>query len=43
MISKLLWRFDLSLAKPTDDDSWPRQKTYVLWEKHPLLVNLTPV
>ncbi|KIW76438.1 hypothetical protein Z517_11184 [Fonsecaea pedrosoi CBS 271.37] len=44
ILSKLLWTFDLALAPESDNDDWARtQKTYMLWEKPALMVNLTPV
>ena len=42
VVAKLLWRFDLSVPSHVHDlDQWiERQKTYVLWEKLPLLVEM---
>ncbi|KAK5241237.1 hypothetical protein LTR16_009591, partial [Cryomyces antarcticus] len=41
ILSKVLCNFDLSLCE--ECENWAEQDVYVLWEKHPLLVNLTPV
>lgn len=40
IFGSVLWHFDLSLATP--DFDWTNQETYILWEKHPLLVFLKP-
>ena len=42
IVSKLLWNFDLALEEDRTGD-WMDQKVYVLWEKPPLWVRLTPV
>ena len=42
ILSKILWNFDLELDEPRTGD-WMKQKVYVLWEKPPLWVKLTPV
>lgn len=44
MISKLLWEFDMKLAPENDNSDWiHNQPTYMLWEKPPLRVVLSPV
>ncbi|KAK4934858.1 hypothetical protein LTR10_023977 [Elasticomyces elasticus] len=43
IMSKLLYTYDLSLASESDTPDWPDQPTYSLWEKKPVMVNLTPV
>ncbi|KAL5044872.1 hypothetical protein BDW71DRAFT_209001 [Aspergillus fruticulosus] len=40
ILALLLFHFDLKLNERTTD--WLEQKTYIIWEKHPLLVHLTP-
>lgn len=41
ILARVLWNFDLSLADESKD--WlRRQKIYLLWEKSPLYVYLTP-
>lgn len=41
MLTRALWDFDFELAPGSKD--WKRQKTYLLWEKQPLMVHLRPV
>ncbi|KAH0425028.1 cytochrome p450 monooxygenase [Colletotrichum camelliae] len=41
ILAKILWHFDLSLC--AESASWTKQKTYVLWEKFPLMVSVEPV
>lgn len=42
ILARIIWNFDLSLAEESQD--WlDRQKVYILWDKGPLIVNLTPV
>jgi averantin hydroxylase len=41
ILSKILLNFNLELDEPRTGD-WMRQKVYVLWEKPPLWVKLTP-
>ncbi|KAL2218231.1 benzoate 4-monooxygenase cytochrome P450 [Thermoascus aurantiacus ATCC 26904] len=41
ILAKVLWHFDLALQPESAD--WTNQKVYILWEKHPLTVKLTPV
>ncbi|TLS22076.1 uncharacterized protein PpBr36_09391 [Pyricularia pennisetigena] len=40
IFSKLVWNFDLELCP--ESENWRDQKTYILWEKHPLMVRLKP-
>lgn len=41
ILARVLWNFDLKLAEDSKD--WlSRQKIYLLWEKAPLHVYLTP-
>jgi cytochrome P450 len=40
-MAKLLWHFDFELASP-DDDWWNKQRTYLIWERIPLMVKLKP-
>ena len=42
ILSRILWNFDLELDETRTGD-WMNQKVYVLWEKPPLWVKLTPV
>jgi len=41
VLATVLWNFDLAFCK--ESDNWLDQQCYVLWEKRPLLVRLTPV
>lgn len=41
ILAKFLFNFDIELDKQTGD--WTNQKSYILWEKHPLWVKLTSV
>ncbi|KAL1862720.1 hypothetical protein Daus18300_008364 [Diaporthe australafricana] len=40
-MAKLLWLFEFELASP-DEDWWNKQRTYLIWERLPLMVNLKP-
>ncbi|OCK73526.1 benzoate 4-monooxygenase cytochrome P450 [Lepidopterella palustris CBS 459.81] len=40
MLSKLLFNFDIELCP--ESQNWSDQKVFVLWEKHPLMLKLTP-
>ncbi|KAG6367110.1 hypothetical protein INS49_001292 [Diaporthe citri] len=40
-MAKLLWHFDFELASP-DEDWWNKQRTYLIWERLPLMINLRP-
>jgi hypothetical protein len=39
-MAKVLWHFDLSLDN--ESRKWTNQKAYLIWDKHPLMVKLTP-
>lgn len=39
-MAMLLYNFDLELAPESKD--WSHQKVYLLWEKPPLMIKLTP-
>ncbi|KAF6808212.1 cytochrome p450 [Colletotrichum musicola] len=42
ILARLIWNFDLELADQSRD--WvARQKVFILWDKGPLMVHLTPV
>ncbi|KAL0933999.1 cytochrome P450 ClCP1 [Colletotrichum truncatum] len=41
ILARLLWNFDVKLAPGYED--WSKQKNYILWDKTPLKVHLTPV
>lgn len=41
ILAKIIYNFDLELDEKTGD--WLAQKTFVLWEKPPLWVKLTPL
>ncbi|OLN87387.1 Isotrichodermin C-15 hydroxylase 21 [Colletotrichum chlorophyti] len=41
ILAKILWHFDISIT-PDNYDWINRQRIYTLWEKPPLMVNLTP-
>lgn len=41
ILARLIWNFDLKLAEESHD--WARQsKVFLLWEKGPVMVHLTP-
>lgn len=41
ILARVLWNFDMTTAEDSKD--WiKRQKIYMLWEKGPLNVHLTP-
>lgn len=42
ILSRIIWNFDLSFPKEMRAYDWAKQKTYVLVEKQPLKVRLTP-
>lgn len=42
ILARIVWNFDLKLA-PDSQDWMERQKVYLLWEKGPLNVYLSPV
>ncbi|KKK15075.1 hypothetical protein AOCH_003943 [Aspergillus ochraceoroseus] len=39
IVTKLLWNFDMTLEK--DSYAWDDQRSFIIWEKPPLMVNLT--
>jgi hypothetical protein len=41
ILARLLWNFDLTLEE--ESRRWIDMKAHGLWEKHPLMVKLTPV
>lgn len=41
VLAKTLWSFDMKLHPETKQD-WMNQRTYRLWEKPPLVVQITP-
>ncbi|KIW06434.1 uncharacterized protein PV09_02881 [Verruconis gallopava] len=44
ILARFLWNFDVRLDdKMMEGKEWTDQKTYILWEKHPLWAKLTPV
>ncbi|MBE3047711.1 hypothetical protein IMZ48_35420 [Candidatus Bathyarchaeota archaeon] len=44
ILARLIWNFDLKLAEEVDDYDWiGEQANYILWNKVPLEVVLTPV
>ena len=40
IMTKMVWSFDMKLAEA--GENWTEQKVFVLWEKKPLMVALTP-
>ncbi|OCK76205.1 toxin biosynthesis cytochrome P450 monooxygenase [Lepidopterella palustris CBS 459.81] len=40
ILAKLLWNFDIEVCEESRD--WITQKTFILWEKPPLVLQLTP-
>lgn len=40
ILAKLLWNFDMELEEPLPAGWAERQKTYILWDKPPLMVRL---
>lgn len=41
MLAKTLWHYDLELCPGMEN--WVDQKSYLTWEKGPLMVKLIPV
>lgn len=41
IITKVLFNFDMELCP--ESETWADQKTFLLWEKHPLMVRLKDV
>lgn len=39
--AKVFWAFDMSLQE--ESSNWDDQKSYLLWQKNPLMVKLAPV
>lgn len=42
ILSRLIWNFDFNLLEGMGNHDWAKQKTYVLVEKEPLKVKLSP-
>jgi len=40
-LAKLFWNFDISLS-PNSEKWWITQKSYLVWEKKPLMVSIRP-
>jgi cytochrome P450 len=40
IIAKVLYNFDLTLCP--ESENWLKQKVYLIWEKHPLIVQVKP-
>lgn len=40
IMAKLLWAFDMELDESVKD--WTKQKIFLVWEKKPLYITLTP-
>jgi hypothetical protein len=40
-LAKLFWNFDISLYR-SSEDWWITQKSYLVWEKKPLMVSIKP-
>lgn len=38
-LAKLVWNFDISLNR-SSEDWWITQKSYLVWEKKPLMVSI---
>jgi cytochrome P450 len=41
ILARLLWNFDLEMCK--ESRGWPKQNTYTLWEKNPLMCRLRDI
>jgi cytochrome P450 len=41
VLANVMWHFDLSLCE--ESDGWPVQDSYLLWEKHPLMVEVKSI
>jgi len=37
----MVWHFDIALDSETDEN-WLEQKSFIVWQKKPLVVRLTP-
>jgi cytochrome P450 len=42
VIARIVFAFDLELADKHDRFDWGEQESYILWEKRPLNVVITP-
>ncbi|KAI5865331.1 putative cytochrome P450 [Durotheca rogersii] len=42
VLARMLWNFDISLVGGEANERWIHHKSYVLWDKPPLYVYLTP-
>lgn len=40
ILARMVFNFDMELDQPSDE--WTNQSSYILWEKGPLMVRLTP-
>lgn len=40
ILARMIWKFDMELCP--ESQAWDEQKSYGLWEKHPLMCKLTP-
>ena len=40
ILTRMVWNFDMKLANEGED--WTKQKAFILWDKHPLMVALAP-
>lgn len=40
-LAKMMWHFDIELL-PETDPNWVDQRVYIVWQKKPLIVKLTP-
>lgn len=43
ILARLLWNFDVGAADGKGGPEWRGQKVFLLWEKIPIEVKLTPV
>jgi hypothetical protein len=41
VLTRLLWEFDLELVEKEQD--WTDARVFLIWQKNPLFVRLTPV
>jgi cytochrome P450 len=39
ILARMIWNFEMELMP--ESTSWKDQKTFILWEKHPLMVKLS--
>lgn len=40
ILARMIFNFDMELDQPSDD--WTDQQCFILWDKKPLMVQLTP-